>query len=90
MTEDVAFYDLLKNPKGLNSTTIDNIHDFRKTFQGTKMALMKFIAKYAAPQTELNDDFAEAFKELVGVVVDRINYEEKNLYHILAESKLRV
>jgi len=89
MTEDVAFYDLLKHPEDLNNRTIDNIKDFRNTFQGTKSALMKFIAKHAAPQTVLDDEFAEAFKGLVGVVVDRINYEEKNLYHVLAESQLR-
>ena len=87
MKEDIAFYNLIKHSENLDKETITHIKDFRETFKGTKTALMNFISKYASPKTELNDEFANAFKGLVGIVVKRIEYEEKNLYQVLAESK---
>ncbi len=87
MKEDLAFYNLLKHSEGLEEETIDNIKEFRETFKGTKTALMNFIAKYASDNTELDETFITSFKGLVKVVVSRINYEEENLYQILAESK---
>jgi len=87
MKEDIAFYNILKHPDNVDGKTVENIKDFRNTFKGTKTALMNFISKYAAPQTELNDEFVNAFKGLVQVVVSRIKYEEKNLYQSLADSK---
>ena len=88
MKEDIAFYNLLKHADEIDAKTVENIKDFRNTFKGTKTALMGFISKYAAPQTELNDEFVSAFKSLVQVVVNRIKYEEKNLYQTLADSKV--
>ncbi len=87
MKEDLAFYNLLKHDDGLDEETIEHIKEFRETFEGTKTALMNFIAKYASSGVELDDDFIEAFKGLVGVVVQRIDYEETNLYQVLSEFK---
>lgn len=87
MQEDLAFYNLLKNSKNLDSTTVEHIKDFIETFKGTKTALMNFISKYALEGTKLDDDFLIAFKGLVRLVVERINYEESNLYDVLAKEK---
>ena len=87
MQEDLAFYNLLKNSKNLDSTTVEHIRDFRETFKGTKTALMNFISKYALEETKLDNNFLISFKGLVRLVVERINYEENNLYHILAKEK---
>jgi len=87
MQEDLTFHNLLKNSTINNIETIEHIQDFRETFKGTKTALMNFIAKYASADTELDDKFLIAFKGLVRLVVERINYEESNLYDILAKEK---
>ena len=87
MQEDLAFYNLLKNSHNLDIETIEHIKDFRETFKGTKTALMNFISKYAAPDEEINDSFIKSFKELVQIVVNRIGYEETNLYPILSKEK---
>ena len=86
MQEDLTFHNLLKHST-INIDTIEHIQDFRETFKGTKTALMNFIAKYASADTELDDKFLIAFKGLVRLVVERINYEESNLYDILAKEK---
>ncbi len=75
MKEDLAFYNLLKHPDGIKEEMVDHIREFRETFKGTKTALMNFIAKYATPHVELDDEFINAFKGLVKVVVSRISYE---------------
>jgi len=87
MQEDLVFYNLLKKPKTLDVETIEQINDFRETFKGAKTALMNFISKYALEDTELDKNFLIAFKGLVRLVVERINYEESNLYNILAKEK---
>jgi hypothetical protein len=87
MKEDLAFYNLLKYSSELDEETIEHIKEFRETFKGTKTALMNFIGKYASDAIELDDEFIEAFKGLVGVVVQRIDYEETNLYQVLSDFK---
>jgi len=87
MQEDLAFYNLLKNSHSIDIETLEHIKDFRETFKGTKTALMNFISKYASQNVALDNNFIEAFKDLVAVVVQRITYEEENLYPILAKKK---
>jgi len=87
MQEDLAFYNLLKNSQNLDLETIEYIKDFRETFKGTKTALMNFISKYASQNVPLDNNFIQAFKGLVAVVVQRITYEEENLYPLLAKEK---
>jgi len=87
MQEDLAFYNLLKSSHNLDIETIEHIKDFRESFKGTKTALMHFVSKYAVDNVPLDSDFIESFKGLVKVVVQRIEYEESNLYPILAKEK---
>jgi len=80
MNEDIEFYRLLKKKSTLDIHTVDMVHTFTRTFQGTKVTLMNFLNKYSMPETELDDEFIEGFKGLVAVLGERIAFEETNLY----------
>ncbi len=85
MNEDLEFYRLSKDHKRLNDKTEVLVDDFIKTFKGTKTALMNFLTKYTRPDAELDEEFFKTFNEIVGVLGERINFEEKNLYVSLDE-----
>ncbi len=85
MQEDLSFFKLQKNPDKLKEETIKEINEFIETFGGTKVALMNFISKYAKESTKLDKEFIKTFKILVGIVADRIEFEENNLYKVLAK-----
>jgi hypothetical protein len=86
MQEDIAFYNLLKDSHSISKETEKHIKEFKESFKGVKVALMNFLKKYSHKDTPLDTEFMIAFKEIVGTVAGRINYEEKNLYHILADT----
>ena len=83
MNEDIEFYKLLKDQKRLTNKNEVSIKDFTKSFKGTKMALMHFLSKYTRDDAVLDDAFLSNFNELVGVLSERIDFEENNLYSIL-------
>jgi len=83
MNEDIEFYKLLKDQKRLTNKNEVSIKDFTKSFKGTKMALMHFLSKYTRDDAVLDDAFLSNFNELVGVLGERIDFEENNLYSIL-------
>jgi hypothetical protein len=80
MDEDIQFYRLLKDQQRLDEKTEELVNEFTKTFKGTKIALMGFLTKYSRPEAILDDEFFTAFNEIVGVLADRIAFEEENLY----------
>ncbi len=80
MDEDIEFYRLLKDQKRLDAKTEKLVREFTKTFKGTKTALMNFLTKYSRPETPLDDEFFAAFNDIVGVLAERIAFEEDNLY----------
>ena len=80
MNEDIEFYRLLKDQKRLNVQTEEMVKEFTKTFKGTKIALINFLTKYSKPEAVLDDDFFKTFNDLVGILGERINFEEENLY----------
>ena len=61
MNEDIEFYRLLKKKGALDIHTVDMVHTFTRTFQGTKVTLMNFLNKYSMPDTVLDDAFIEGF-----------------------------
>ena len=83
MNEDIEFYKLLKDQKRLTKINESYIKDFTSSFKGTKMALMHFLSKYTRDDAVLDDIFLSNFNELVGVLGERITFEENNLYSIL-------
>jgi hypothetical protein len=83
MNEDIEFYKLLKDQKRLTNKNEASIKHFTESFKGTKMALMNFLSKHTREDVILDDNFFNTFNELVGVLSERIDFEEENLYSIL-------
>ncbi len=83
MNEDIEFYRLLKDHKRLNDETEVMVKEFTTTFKGTKIALMNFLTKYSKPDTALDEKFFKDFNGLVGILGERIAFEEENLYRQL-------
>ena len=80
MEEDIELYRLLKDQGRLTNETEKLVIEFKETFQGTKSALMGFLTKYTRPEAILDEEFFRTFNELVGVLGERIAFEEENLY----------
>jgi hypothetical protein len=80
MNEDIEFYRLLKDQRRNDSKTEKMVKEFTKSFKGTKLALMNFLTKYSRTETVLDDEFFTTFNELVGILAERIAFEEENLY----------
>ncbi len=80
MDEDIQFYRLLKDQKRVDSDTEELVNEFTDTFKNTKNTLMKFLTHYTRPEVVLDDEFFDAFNSIVGVLGERIAFEEENLY----------
>ena len=80
MNEDIEFYRLLRDQRRLDSKTEKLIEDFIKSFKDTKITLMNFLTKYTRPEAILNEEFFKTFNEIVGVLAERIAFEEEDLY----------
>ncbi len=80
MTEDLEFYKLLKDEKRFDNDTEKLIGEFTETFRNTKLVLIDFLTKYTKPDAVLDSEFFKSFNEIVGVLAERIAFEEKNLY----------
>ena len=83
MNEDIEFYKLLKDQKRLTPTSEVYIKEFTHTFKSTKLKLMNFLTTYTRDEAVLDEEFFQTFNQLVAVLVERINFEEKNLYSLL-------
>ena len=83
MTDDIEFYKLLKDSKNLDKDTEKFLNEFKDTFYGTKAVLMKFLKEYTRNDAVLDEEFFESFNGLVGVLADRVAFEEENLYNRL-------
>ena len=80
MNEDIEFYRLLRDQRRLDSKTEKLIEDFIKSFKDTKITLMNFLTKYTRPEAVLDEEFFNTFNNMVGVLAERISFEEENLY----------
>ncbi len=80
MDEDIQFYRLLKDQKRVDHQTEKLVGEFTNTFRSTKNDLMKFLTHYTRPETVLDDEFFDSFNAIVGVLAERIAFEEENLY----------
>jgi len=85
--ENIEFYKLLKDKKKFSLKNEKAIDEFTETFKDTKSTLMQFLTKNTRDSTILDDDFFATLNELAEVLVERIEFEEKNLYHLLDISK---
>ena len=80
MNEDIEFYRLLKDQKRLDAKTEKLVNEFTTTFKGTKITLMNFLTLYSRPETALDQEFFDTFNAIVGILGERIAFEEENLY----------
>ena len=83
MNEDIEFYRLLKDQKRLTPQNEILIREFTQTFKDTKKALMTFLTKYTKDDVHLDNEFFETFNAIVGILGERIQFEETNLYTLL-------
>ena len=79
-SEDIELYRLLSDPKRRDDNTERLAHEFQKSFKDTKTTLMKFLAKYVRPETELDEEFFDTFNQIMEILGKRIKFEEENLY----------
>ncbi len=85
--EDLKFYKLLNGEQRILPERRASIEDFIDTFKDIKIELMSFLTKYTRKDSILDDKFFQKFNELAEVLIERIKYEEKNIYAILDISK---
>ncbi len=85
--EDLKFYKLLNGEQRILPERRASIEDFIETFKEVKPKLMSFLTKYTRKDSLLDDDFFQQFNELAEVLIERIQYEEKNIYALLDISR---
>ncbi len=85
--EDIQFYLLLRDSHRFSLKNREHIEEFVSTFKETKMTLMTFLTKYSRDTAVLDDEFFKTLNELAEVLIERIDFEEKNLYSLLDISR---
>ena len=85
--ENVEFYKLLKNNNKFSNKNKKQTEEFIESFKETKMTLMQFLTKYSRESTPLDDEFFTTLNRLADVLVERIAFEEENLYALMDVSK---
>ncbi|MCD4668425.1 MAG: hemerythrin domain-containing protein [Sulfurimonas sp.] len=85
MDEDMEFYKFLMLGDSLDDKIKELIEDFIETFEKTKATLMDFLTKYTLSDAVYDQEFIDDFKMIVGLLSQRITYEEKTLYKALQE-----
>ncbi len=81
--EDINFYKFLNGTQEIPYNKRNSIVDFIDTFKDTKVELMSFLTKYTRNETILDEEFFQQFNELTEIIIERIQYEERNLYALL-------
>ena len=80
MNEDLEFFKMIKDKRRVTPKTESSIREFKESFAGIRVALMKFLKKYSADDSIIDEDFFKQFNDIVGVLAKRIEFEEENLY----------
>ena len=85
MDEDVTFFELFKKADGsdVDKEIMVSIKEFRSTFIDTKKVLIHFFIHYTDKNTVLDAHFKEQLDGIIGALVERIEFEEKNLYTMI-------
>lgn len=85
MAEDTEFYKFLMLEDALDNNLKRLIEEFIETFEETKVTLMDFLTQYTLVDAVYDEEFINNFTTIVGVLSQRISYEEKTLYKALQE-----
>ena len=83
MNEDIELFKLLKKRDEQHHKIENDIKKFKENFAETKINLMKFLTYYSKTETPLDENFFDQFNSLVGILGERIDFEENNLYQKL-------
>ena len=85
MDEDVTFSELFKKAESTNSdqVIVDAMKEFRKSFIDVKKVLIHFFIHYTDPNVVLDDTFITKLKGIIDALVQRIEFEETNLYVLI-------
>lgn len=83
MDEDITFVELLEKAKSENEDIISCIIDFKETIREIKTILFKFLVKYTEEDIEYNETFKVELDAVITTLIERISYEEENLYIML-------
>ena len=85
MDEDVTFSELLKKAESTHTdkVIVEAMKEFRKSFIDTKKVLIHFFIHYTDPNVSLDDIFITKLKGIIDALVQRIEFEESNLYLLI-------
>ena len=85
MDEDVTFSELLKKADTTytDQHIVESMKEFQKSFIDIKKVLIHFFIHYTDPSVELDSVFIEKLKGIIDTLVQRIEFEEKNLYILI-------
>jgi len=85
MDEDVTFSELFKKAESTNTdqVIVDAMKEFRKSFIDVKKVLIHFFIHYTDPNVALDDTFITKLKGIIDALVQRIEFEETNLYVLI-------
>ena len=86
MNEDIELYDLAsayKNDKQLKEL----IANFKDSFRNYKISLMDFLIHYTKDNAVYDKSFFANFNKLIEEFLQRIEFEEENLYTLLENKK---
>jgi uncharacterized protein YdiU (UPF0061 family) len=85
--ENIKFYQLQKDRKKLSLKHEEAVEEFIETFKDTKSDLMNFLTRYSRDSVHLDETFFTTLNQLAEILIERIEFEEKNLYELLNISK---
>jgi len=87
MDEDLTFFELSEKAEASdleeNQEIIDAMKEFRRSFLDVKSALIHFLIKYTNPENELDEEFKQSLDAIIEALVNRIEFEENNLYVLI-------
>ena len=85
MDEDVTFSELFKKADKTytDQHIVESMKEFRRSFIDIKKVLIHFFIHYTDPRVELDSTFIEKLKGIIDALVQRIEFEEKNLYILI-------
>ncbi len=85
MDEDVTFSELFKKADSTytDQHIVESMKEFRRSFIDIKKVLIHFFIHYTDPSVELDSVFIEKLKGIIDALVQRIEFEEKNLYILI-------
>ncbi len=83
MNEDLTFYEMKRKVGNKDKDVFSAMAEFETSFREVKLVLIKFLDHYSNPEVDLDEEFKTTFDVIVGVLVERIQFEESNLYVLL-------